>query len=230
MFSFDEGRINYVHRSISFPTIVKENRDGIRVYATPDGNRYPSVTTVLADFGAEKIQEWRKAVGEEKANKISKAATDRGTNVHLIIEKYLGNEDLSEVEMLPKGRSIFGKMRKELNKLNNIHCIEQPLFSHELQLAGTVDCIAEYNGVLSIVDWKTSTRLKKKEDIKSYFMQGTAYSIMYEEMTGTPIDQVVIIIGVETADFCQVMKVSPQDYKPLLIEQIENWRNKNGSR
>jgi ATP-dependent exoDNAse (exonuclease V) beta subunit len=178
------------------------------MYVAPNGNRYPSVTTVIADHGKEAILEWRKKVGDEKANEISRKATTRGTGVHKALELYLKNEDVSTLEMLPNVKSLFVRMKQELDdKVNNIHCLEDRLFSHELKLAGTVDCIAEYKGVLSVIDFKTSIRLKKKENIGGYFMQGSAYAQMFNEMTNSNIEQVVILIGVDTANFCQTLIV-----------------------
>jgi ATP-dependent exoDNAse (exonuclease V) beta subunit len=182
------------------------------------------VTTVLAVYGKEGIMEWRKRVGEEKANKISRAATTRGTSVHSVIEKYLKNEDVSDVEMMPNVKSLFVRMKEELKKIDNIHCLEDRLYSHTLKLAGTVDCIAEHNGVLSVIDFKTSVRLKKKENIGNYFMQGAAYAQMFTEMTSLPITQVIILIGVDTANFCQTLKISGEElnnYKNMLQTYID---------
>ena len=200
------------HISHQFPKLLQENLDGTRVYVTPSGDRYPSVTTVLSDYGKEAILEWRKKVGEEKANEISRKATTRGTSVHKALELYLKNEDVSSLEMLPNVKSLFVRMKQELDgKVNNIHCLEDKLFSHKLKLAGTVDCIAEHNGILSVIDFKTSIRLKKKENIENYFMQGAAYASMFTEMTSIPITQVVILIGVDTANFCQTLTVKGEE-------------------
>ena len=200
------------HIRHDFPQLLQENVDGKRVYVAPNGERYPSVTTVIADHGKEAILEWRKKVGDEKANEISRKATTRGTSVHKVLEAYLNNEDISGYEMMPNVKSLFVRMKQELDdKVNNIHCLEEKLFSHQLKLAGTVDCIAEYKGVLSVIDFKTSIRLKKKENIGGYFMQGSAYAQMFNEMTGNNIEQVVILIGVDTANFCQTMIVRGEE-------------------
>ena len=196
------------HIKHKFPQLLQENQaDGKRVYATPTGENYPSVTTILADYGKEGIMEWRRKVGEEKANQISRVATTRGTGVHSAIEHYLNNNTMTGFEMMPNVKSLFYQMKSELDKLNNIHCLETKLYSHELKLAGTVDCIAEYNGVLSVVDFKTSKRLKKKDQIGNYFMQGAAYSVMFSELTNIPIHTVSILIGVDSANFCQKLTV-----------------------
>jgi genome maintenance exonuclease 1 len=212
------------HVPHNFPQLIQENVDGVRRYVTPTGEKYASVTTVLADYGKEGIMEWRKRVGEEKANKISRAATTRGTSVHSVIEKYLKNEDVSDIEMMPNVKSLFVRMKEELKKIDNIHCLEDRLYSHTLKLAGTVDCIAEHNGVLSVIDFKTSVRLKKKENIGNYFMQCAAYAQMFTEMTSLPITQVIVLIGVDTANFCQTLKISGEElnnYKNMLQTYID---------
>ena len=207
------------HISHDFPQLLQENVDGVRRYVTPTGEKYASVTTVLSDYNKEGIMEWRKKVGEEKANQISRAATTRGTGVHAALEKYLKNEDISSLEMMPNVKSLFVRMKQEIdNKVNNIHCLEDRLFSHNLRLAGTVDCIAEHNGVLSVIDFKTSIRLKKKENIGNYFMQCAAYAQMFTEMTSIPIEQVIVLIGVDTANFCQTLKIEG--------EELNNYKNK----
>lgn len=212
------------HIQHEFPKLIRENVEGQRLYVTPTGEKYPSVTTVLSNYGKKELLEWKARVGEEHAAKVSRQATTRGTSVHSLIEKYILNEDISNEEMMPNVKSLFYRMKPELDKLNNIHCLETPLHSHELGLAGTVDCIAEFNGVLSVIDFKTSVRLKKKEQIGNYFMQGAAYSTMFTEMTQLPISQVVIMIGVDTANFCQVLKVKPEDYIDELKVYISKYR------
>ena len=220
---------NRIHHD--FPKLIQENVNGSRCYITPTGEKYPSVTTVIADHGKEAILEWRKKVGEEHANKVSRAATSRGTDVHRALEMYLNNEDLSELTMMPNVKSLFHRMKKELNeKVNNIHCSEDKLYSHSLRLAGTVDCVAEYKGVLSVIDFKTSVRLKKKENIGGYFMQGAAYATMFNEMTNSNIDQIVILIGVDTADFCQTLIVKGEELlssKKELQKYIDAYWSKN---
>ena len=217
------------HVPHEFPQLLQENAEGRRLYVTPNGEKYASVTTVLSDYGKEGLMEWRKKVGEEKANEISRKATTRGTSVHKVIETFLNNEDISQHDMMPNVKSLFYRMKPELEKMNNIHCLETRLFSHKLRLAGTVDCIAEHNGVLSVVDFKTSIRLKKKEQIQNYFMQGVAYADMFSEMTNLNVDQIVILIGVDTANFAQTLTVKKEDmdyYRQKLHKYIEAYYNK----
>ena len=220
----------FKHIHHDFPELLQDNTTGSRFYITPNGKKYASVTTVLSDYGKAGLMEWRAKVGEEKANEISRKAVNRGTGVHKALEMYLKNEDMSSMEMMPNVKSLFVKMKKELDeKVNNIHCLENRLFSHELKLAGTVDCIAEYKGELAVIDFKTSIRLKKKENIANYFMQGAAYATMFTEMTGLPINKVVILIGVDTANFCQTMYVEGDElaaHKQELQKYIDNYYEK----
>ena len=220
----------FTHIEHNFPQLLRETVDGTRMYVSPTGERYPSVTTVLSDYNKEGLKEWRARVGETKANEISRKATTRGTSVHKVIEKFLKNEDVSNIEMLPNVKSLFVRMKEELlEKVNNIHCLESPLFSHKLKLAGTVDCIAEHNGILSVIDFKTSVRLKKKEQIGNYFMQGAAYATMFTEMSSIPVDRVIILIGVDTANFCQTLVVEGDEllnWKQELNKYILAYRKK----
>jgi genome maintenance exonuclease 1 len=221
------------HITHQFPKLLQENIDGNRLYVTPNGDRYPSVTTVLADYNKKEIMEWRARVGEEQANKVSRAATNRGTGVHKALELYIKNEDISSLEMMPNVKSLFVRMKQEIDsKVNNIHCLEDKLYSHKLKLAGTVDCIAEHNGVLSVIDFKTSVRLKKKENIGNYFMQGAAYATMFTELTSIPINQVIILIGVDTANFCQTLVVKGEElnnYKNQLQTYIDAYFEKHSN-
>lgn len=217
------------HVSHEFPQLLQENAEGRRLYVTPNGEKYASVTTVLSDYGKEGLMEWRKRVGEEKANEISRKATTRGTSVHKVIETFLNNEDISQHDMMPNVKSLFHRMKPELEKMDNIHCLETRLFSHKLRLAGTVDCIAEHKGVLSVVDFKTSVRLKKKEQIQNYFMQGVAYADMFNEMTGLEVNQIIILIGVDTANFAQTLVVKKDEmdvHRQELHKYIEAYYNK----
>lgn len=185
--------------------------DGKRYYTTPDGVRLPSVTTVLGAKKKEAIMKWRQRVGEVEANKISRKATSRGTNVHTLCERYLNNEDLGMI--MPDAKEMFLPLKPLLNRINNIHYQECALWSVGIGMAGRVDCIAEFDGVLSVIDFKTSRRPKKAEDIQDYFAQCVAYACMYEEMVGQGIEQIVIIMAVE-------------DSEPLLfIEKTENHLN-----
>ena len=183
-------------QGIDIPELKQINAKGGRRYETPTGQSYPSVTTVLGRLKAQAIQEWRERVGNEEANRIMTKASRRGTNVHTMCEMYLSN-DYQAMRYMPADVETFNSIKPFLNKINNIHLLEGRLFSHHLGLACTVDCIAEYEGKLSVIDFKTSLKPKKKEWIDNYFMQESAYAIMYEERTGRPITQLVTIMAVD---------------------------------
>ena len=171
--------------------------DGKRFYVLPDGTKLPSVTTVVGAKKKQAILEWRKRVGEEEANRISKQATSRGTNVHTICENYLNNKQDYMKGVMPDAVEYFLSIKPYLNKINNIHYQEVALWSKQLGLAGRVDCIGEYEGELSVIDFKTASRAKKRDDIMDYFWQTTAYALMYEELIGAPIHNLVIIMAVK---------------------------------
>jgi len=189
-----------------------ETINGKRFYKTPEGDLYPSVTTITSQHGKDKIIEWRKRVGEEEANRISTKASSRGTRVHKICENYLNNEEDFARKTMPDSVAMFKSLQPLLDEhVNNIHALEIPLYSHHLRVAGRVDCIAEYDGKLSIIDFKTSSKLKEESWIKGYFMQCSAYAVMYEERTGIPVSQIVIMIAVDS-EYPQVFIKKRNDY------------------
>jgi genome maintenance exonuclease 1 len=195
--------------------------DGKRYYTTPDGVKLPSVTTVLGAKSKQAIMEWRARVGEAEANRISKKATGRGTNVHTLCERYLNNEPLGNI--MPDAKEMFLPLKPILNRINNIHYQECALWSVNIGMAGRVDCIGEFDGVLSVIDFKTSKRVKKKEHIDSYFAQCVAYACMYEEMIGTGIHQIVIIMAVEDSEPL-VFVEKTEDHLNTLLDYIKFYR------
>jgi len=200
---------------------AKTFEDGKRYYITPTGEKLPSVTTVIGAQKKKSIMEWRQRVGEEVANKISAKASRRGTNLHTLCENYLNNQSLGTP--MPDALEMFQSIKPHLNRINNIHYQECALWSLKLMMAGRVDCIGEFDGTLSVIDFKTSKRLKSKEDIPDYFAQCTAYALMYEEMIGIPIDQIVIIMAVEDEQpLIYVEKTTDHIYK--LGEYIKYYR------
>lgn len=197
-------------------------RDGERFYPVPSGEDYRSVTTVTSIRSKKSIAQWRKKVGEETANRVSQRASRRGTAMHGIIESYLQN-NLQENNEEPLPNLLFKTCKRYLDLINNIHAIEAPLYSHYLRLAGRVDCIAEYNGILSVIDFKSSTKLKEEKWIENYFVQETAYAVMYYELTGIKVNQIVTIIATEEGE-CQVfIKDNLDEYFLLLQEYIKEY-------
>ena len=187
-----------------------------RTYTTPDGTRYPSITTVLSILSEESIAAWRRRVGEEEANRISTKAAGRGTLVHQIIEEYLKNQDVDDY--LPHIRQSLENLRPILDsRIGKIYGLEIPLYSSHLGLAGRCDCIAEFDGVKSIVDFKTSRKPKKKEWIDNYFAQMAGYAVMWEERTSQPITNTVVIMDVDDNEPL-VFKEHRDNHIKLLID------------
>ena len=198
-----------------------KNQDGIRYY-TIDGVNMPSVTSILGAIPERKvkIEGWRNAVGEKMANYISASATNRGKATHTLIENHIRNQDeksMGITAVTPLG--LFRIIKPYLARLDNIHCVEEYLYSKEISVAGQVDCIAEYNGKLSVIDFKTSNKYKQEDWVQGYFQQCTAYAIMYEELFGTPIEQIVVLIACEDGNVQTFVK-EKKDFIEPLKEQI----------
>ena len=184
---------NHIH--LELPKLKRvTSEDGTRVYETPTGKKYPSVTTVTGLLKKRAILEWRKKVGDEEANRIASTAARRGTRLHTLCEKHLLNENVS-VNMFDQ--EMWNSVKPHLSDINNIYALESSLYSNHLEVAGTVDCIAEYKGKLSVIDFKTSRRVKTRDDIHDYFIQCSAYAVAFEEMTGKPVSRLVVIMGVD---------------------------------
>lgn len=208
------------------PQIVLQQINGQRRYITPDGSQYPSITTILSSIPNPGLERWKKSVGYAAAKEIGRKAADRGTRLHYVVNEYLTNNvpDLS-------GKSIplFNQVRHCLDKISNIHVLETSLCSAKLRIAGTVDCIAEYRNILSVIDFKTSTKPKKKEYVDSYFMQAAAYSIMYEELTGRPINNLVLLIAVENTVIPHVFIEPIDKYIDKLIGALRYYRRQGNA-
>jgi ATP-dependent exoDNAse (exonuclease V) beta subunit len=178
--------------------LTTETINGKRFYKTPEGLLYPSVTTITSQHGKDKILEWRKRVGEAEANRVSARASGRGTRVHKLCENYLNNEEDFARDTMPDALVMFKAIQPILDKyIDNIHALEVPLYSDHLKVAGRVDCIAEFDGKLSVIDFKTSSKPKEEKWILNYFMQCSAYAVMYEERTKIPVPRIAVVIAVD---------------------------------
>ena len=219
-------RFEHVGIDLGYDDILAETTDSGRKYKCPNGVSYPSVTTVLSILSEDAIRAWRKKVGEEEANKISHRAATRGTAVHSIIEDYINNKEDYTEGYMPNVIENFKDVKGILDeRIGKVYAQEVPLYSDHLGLAGRVDCVAEFDGVLSIVDFKTSRKLKKKEWIEGYFIQESAYAIMWEERTGMPIVNLVTIISVDGEE-AQVFKEHRDNWAPKLIETINEYKTR----
>jgi genome maintenance exonuclease 1 len=213
------------HVDIDLPQLERETIDGVRYYKVPEGDellRLVSITSVTSHKNRQFFADWRKKVGEEKANKITKQATSRGTDMHTLSENYLLNvPELPQVQ--PLSEMLFGIAKPYLNKINNIHALERSLYSKVLGIAGTVDCIAEYNDELAIIDFKTSKKPKPREWIEHYFVQCSAYACMLYEMTGIIVKKFVIIMACENGE-CEIYEeYDKAKYIKLLTQYIREF-------
>ena len=198
--------------------------DGVRYYTLPSGKKAPSITSITSFYNRQTFINWRKKIGEEEANKITKVATDRGTKFHDLVEKYLSNEDVSSLKgVLPSTKARWIAARESLNKIDNIHALEKPLYSEYFGIAGRVDCIAEYEGELAVIDFKTSKKIKPEKWLQNYFVQETAYACMYYEMTGISVKKIVTFMGADNGDGKVYEKTNKSDYIKLLTKYIKEF-------
>jgi genome maintenance exonuclease 1 len=215
------------HKTLNLPTLKREHIDGIRYYTIP-GKENPlklvSITSVISNYKKDFFNNWRKRVGVEQADKITKRATSRGTDMHTLVENYLQNvEELPEVQ--PISKMLFDISKPALKRINNIHVLEGSLYSEFLGIAGTVDCIAEFDGELSIIDFKTSAKPKPREWIEGYFVQCCAYACMLHEMTGISVKKFVIIMACENGDLEVYEEYDKKEHIRLLVRYIKKFFN-----
>ena len=214
----------FKHQKINLPEIKAKTTDGVRLYETPEGNFYPSITTVLSTRNKEGLFKWRERVGNDVANYVARTAAVRGTHVHHMCEDYINNdfdEEKHKKKFLPY--TLFTQLRDSaLQKIDNVYAQECGLYSDKYKVAGRVDCIAEYDGIPSIIDFKTSTSERKDSYNENYYIQTSAYAEMFEELTGQPINQIVILVVTEDGIVQEFIK-NKQEYIPLLEQTLEEW-------
>lgn len=215
----------FVHKLIEVPRLERFHVDGKRFYKKVDSDdamNFISITTITSNYSKEKFKKWRLRVGEDEANRITKNATTRGTHMHTLVEHYLENKELPKSAPLPK--LLFDVAKPELNKINNILGIEIQLYSEYFAVAGTCDTIAEYDGVLSIIDYKTSEKPKPREWIDGYFVQAAAYALMLFELTGIKAKQLVIIMACENGEVEVYKETDLKKYIKLLRVYIDKFK------
>jgi CRISPR/Cas system-associated exonuclease Cas4 (RecB family) len=219
-------RPNFKHENIDlgYEDLKAETLKSGRTYITPTGEKYPSITTALGYRDRGKWAKWRANIGEEEAKRITRHATTRGTAVHNIAERYINNEEdyiRTPGDRMPHVLHSWTTLRKVINdKVGKVYMQECPLYSSVLKVAGRVDCIAEFDGELSIVDFKTSGRIKERSEISSYFMQECAYALMFEERTGIAVNQLVTLMVVDGDDKPIIFKENTEDWVDPLIEEL----------
>ena len=201
----------------------KKEVDGIRLYNLPNGDWVPSITSVTSFYNREVFRKWRQRVGEKEANRVTKESTERGTDYHEAAQAYLENRELNWDNYLPLTQFMFKKSQPYLDKIGKIHAIERTLYSEYLGLAGRVDCIAEYDGELAIIDFKTSKKIKPEKWIEQYFVQETAYACMYYELTGIPVVKLITIMVTPEGDVHVYDKRNKSDYIKLLVKYVKEF-------
>ena len=213
--------------------LTKKETNGIRLYNLPSGEWVPSITSVTSFYNRQIFAKWRKRVGIEEANRITKKATARGTDFHEAVEVYMRNKEINWEEFKPLTKFMFHHALPYLDKINNIHAIERTLYSEYLGLAGRVDCIGEYEGELAVIDFKTSEKIKPEEWLENYFVQETFYAAAYYELTGIPVKKLITIMVTPGGEVEVFDKRNKGDYIKLLVRYIKefvshNLRSENG--
>lgn len=221
------------HTPVDLPPVKARNSDGVRLYETPEGNKYPSITTVLSIRNKKGLHEWRKRVGNDVANYVARTAASRGTKVHHMCEDYLNNIHVSwpekwkehEKHFLPY--CLFNQLKEQaLCNIDGIYAQEAGLYSDKYKVAGRVDCIAGYKGIPSIIDFKTSSKERNDDWNENYYIQGSAYAEMFGERTGIEISQVVILVVTEDGTVQEFIK-DKHNYLDALVESVAEWRERN---
>ena len=214
--------MKFTHTDIDkkvLPQTKGKKINGHRFYEI-DGTHYPSVTSVLSMRKSEGLTKWRKSIGEDVANWEMRRCANRGKSLHTLVEQYMNNETPSIRDVLPLG--LFKLMKPYLDQINNIRLVEEIMYSKNLTLAGQVDCVAEYNGKLSVIDFKTANKERIEEWVENYFLQCTAYSIMYNETFNEPIEQIVVLMAAEDGSMKAFVK-EPKDYEEELQKAIQTF-------
>ena len=203
--------------------LKKRETPGCRLYELPSGQWVPSITSVTSFYNRQIFINWRKRVGIEEANRITKKATTRGTDFHEAAQAYLENRDLVWEDYLPATKFMFHHAAPYLDKINNIHAIERTLYSEYLGLAGRVDCIAEYEGELAVIDFKTSEKIKPEKWLENYFVQETFYAAAYYELTEIPVKKLITIMVTPGGEVKVFDKRNKSDYIKLLVRYIKEF-------
>jgi hypothetical protein len=214
--------MEFIHTDIDKTVLPKTKGKKVGDYRfyDIDGVNYPSVTSVLSMRKTEGLKKWRKSIGEDVANWEMRRCANRGKSLHTLVEQYMKNETPSIRDVLPLG--LFKLMKPYLDQINNIRLVEEIMYSKNLTLAGQVDCVAEYNGKLSVIDFKTANKERIEEWVENYFLQCTAYSIMYNETFNEPIEQIVVLMAAEDGSMKAFVK-EPKDYEEELQKAIQTF-------
>ena len=221
------------HTPVDLPPVKARNSDGVRLYETPEGNKYPSITTVLSIRNKKGLHEWRKRVGNDVANYVARTSAARGTKVHHMCEDYLNNVYTNYPSKWEKHKKdflpycLFNQLKEQaLCNIDGIYAQEAGLYSDKYRVAGRVDCIAGYKGIPSIIDFKTSSKERNDDWNENYYIQGSAYAEMFGERTGIEVSQVVILVVTEDGTVQEFIK-DKHNYLDALVESVAEWSERN---
>ena len=220
--------MNFIHHNyLGDLELNKKEKNCIRLYNLPNGEWVPSITSVTSFYNREIFAKWRERVGIEEANRITKKATARGTDFHEAAQAYLENKELDWSNFRPATQFMFHHAKPYLDKINNIHAIERTLYSEYLGLAGRVDCIAEYEGELAVIDFKTSEKIKPEKWLENYFVQEMFYASAYYELTGIPVKKLITLMVTPGGEVKVFDKRNKGDYIKLLVRYIKEFVSHN---
>ena len=215
------------HNFLGDIELTKRETPGCRLYQCPNGDWVPSITSVTSFYNRQIFVDWRRRVGEEEANRITKKATARGTDFHEAAQGYLENKELDWNNFLPATQFMFHHAKPYLNQIQNFHAIDTTLYSEYLGIAGRVDCIGEYEGELAVIDFKTSDKIKPEKWLENYFVQETAYACMYYELTGIPVKKLITLMVTPGGDVKVFDKRNKDEYIKLLVRYIKKFVSSN---
>ena len=218
--------LNHVNHLGDLELDAKHTGD-IRLYNLPNGEWVPSITSVTSFYKRDTFVKWRKRIGIEEANRITKRATARGTDFHEAVEVYMRNNEIEWGNFRPLTKIMFAHAKPYLDRINNIHAIERTLYSEYLGLAGRVDCIAEYEGELAVIDFKTSDKIKPEDWLEHYFVQEMFYASAYYELTGIPIKKLITIMVTPGGEVKVFDKRNKGEYIRLLVRYIKEFVQHN---
>ena len=215
------------HNFLGDIELTKRETPGCRLYQCPNGDWVPSITSVTSFYNRQIFVDWRRRVGEEEANRITKKATARGTDFHEAAQGYLENKELDWNNFLPATQFMFHHAKPYLNQIQNVHAIERTLYSEYLGIAGRVDCIGEYEGELAVIDFKTSDKIKPEKWLENYFVQEMFYASAYYEMTGISVKKLITIMVTPSGEVEVFDKRNKGDYIKLLVRYIKEFVHHN---
>jgi genome maintenance exonuclease 1 len=215
------------HNFLGDIELSKRETPGCRLYQVPNGDWVPSITSVTSFYNKQVFIDWRKRVGDDEANRITKKATARGTDFHEAAQTYLENKELDWSQYRPLTQFMFHHVKPYLDQIQNVHAIERTLYSEYLGIAGRVDCIGEYEGELAVIDFKTSEKIKPEKWLENYFVQEQAYACMYYELTGIPIKKLITLMVTPGGDVKVFDKRNKDEYIKLLVRYIKKFVSSN---